>query len=430
MEVPRGSWEEPAPRANRITESRACRLSARWLLPVESRAIEHGAILIGEDGRVQAAGGEREVPRPAGVPSEDFGNSVILPGLINTHTHLELTGFEQVTEPDFAAWIRRLRELKSTRTPVEYVEAARTGLRRCFASGVTTVADTGDTGSVFEALAEVDGSGIVYQEVFGPDPAQEEESLAGLRGRVEKLRARTTRRLHVGVSPHAPYTVSGALFRSVAAWAQRERLPLAVHIAESLDESRLLSDGSGEFAEAWKRRGIPLPQPLGLSPIAWLSRHHVLSSQTLCIHGIRVGSDDIRLMAYAGASVAHCPLSNRNHGHGAAPLTPLLEAGIPVGIGTDSEVSVGALDLLAEARAARELARLTANQVIAMCTLGGARALNLDHEIGSLRAGKWGDCAVIAIDAALNAPPAEQVLASGPGDVVLTCLGGREVFRA
>ena len=260
---------------------------------------------------------------------EDFGNSVILPGLINTHTHLELTGFEQVTEPDFAAWIRRLRELKTTRTPVEYVEAARTGLRRRFASGVTTVADTGDTGSVFEALAEVDGSGVVYQEVFGPDPAQEQESLAGLRSRVENLRARATGRLHVGVSPHAPYSVSGALFRSVAAWAQRERLPLAVHIAESLDESRLLSDGSGEFAEAWKRRGIPLPQPPGLSPIAWLSRHHVLSSQTLCIHAVRAGSDDIRLMAYAGASVAHCPLSNRGHGHGAAPLTPFLEAGIP-----------------------------------------------------------------------------------------------------
>ena len=283
---------------------------------------------------------------------------------------------------------------------------------------------------MFEALAEVDGSGIVYQEVFGPDPAQEEESLAGLRGRVEKLRARTTRRVHVGVSPHAPYTVSGALFRSVAAWAQRERLPLAVHIAESLDESRLLSDGSGEFAEAWKRRGIPLPQPLGLSPIAWLSGIMCSAARRSVFTASGSDQDDIRLMAYAGASVAHCPLSNRNHGHGAAPLTPLLEAGIPVGIGTDSEVSVGALDLLAEARAARELARLTANQVIAMCTLGGARALNLDHEIGSLRAGKWGDCAVIAIDAALNAPPAEQVLASGPGDVVLTCLGGREVFRA
>jgi aminodeoxyfutalosine deaminase len=379
---------------------------------------------------VQAAGGDREVPRPAGVPSEDFGNSVIIPGLINTHTHLELTGFERVTEPDFSAWIRRLRELKSTRTPVEYVEAARTGLRSCFASGVTTVADTGDTGSVFEALAEVDGSGVVFQEVFGPDPAQEQESLAGLRGQVEHLRARSTGRLHVGVSPHAPYTVSGALFRSVAAWAQRERLPLAVHIAESLDESRLLSDGSGEFAEAWKLRGIPLPQPLGLSPIAWLSRHHVLSSQTLCIHAVRVGSDDIRLMAYAGASVAHCPVSNRSHGHGTAPLTPLLEAGIPVGLGTDSEVSVGVLDLLAEARAARELGRLTANQVIAMCTLGGARALNLDHEIGSLRVGKWGDCAVIATNGALSEPPAEQVLASGPGDVLLTCLAGREVFRA
>jgi cytosine/adenosine deaminase-related metal-dependent hydrolase len=400
-------------------------------LPVEGRAIEHGAVLIGEDGRIQVVGADSEVPRPAGVPSEEFGNSVIIPGLINTHTHLELTGFEhEVPEPDFPAWIRRLREAKAARSAAEYVSAARTGLKSCYSAGVTTVADTGDSGSVARALSEVDGSGIVYQEVFGPDPSQEAESLAGLRGKVESLRALAGSRLHVGVSPHAPYTVSGPLFRAVAAWARVEGLPLAVHIAESVDETKLLLDGSGGFAEAWQRRGIPLPEPLGLSPIAWLARHGVLASRTLCIHAVRVGPDDITQIADAGASVAHCPLSNRSHGHDSAPLSALLEAKVSVGLGTDSVVSVGRLDLLAEARAAGALASLDADQMIEMCTLGGARALKLDHAIGSLKAGKWGDCVVVALEGSFDSSPAAQVLASNPNDVLLTCLGGREVFRA
>jgi 5-methylthioadenosine/S-adenosylhomocysteine deaminase len=128
--------------------------------------------------------------------------------------------------------------------------------------------------------------------------------------------------------------------------------------------------------------------------------------------------------------VAHCPLSNRSHGHDAAPLSAILEAKIPVGLGTDSVVSVGNLDLLAEARAAGALAPLDADQLIELCTLGGARALSLEHEIGSLRAGKWGDCAVIAVPGSSDSPPAAHVLASGPDEVLLTCLGGREVFRA
>jgi cytosine/adenosine deaminase-related metal-dependent hydrolase len=247
---------------------------------------------------------------------------------------------------------------------------------------------------------------------------------------VESLRALAGSRLQVGVSPHAPYTVSGPLFRAVAAWARVEGLPLAVHIAESVDETKLLLDGSGGFAEAWQRRGIPLPGRLGLSPIAWLARHGVLASRTLCIHAVRVGPDDITQIADAGASVAHCPLSNRSHGHDSAPLSALLEAKISVGLGTDSVVSVGRLDLLAEARAAGALAPLDADQLIEMCTLGGARALKLEHEIGSLRAGKWGDCAVVAVAGSVDSSPAAQVLASNPNDVLLTCLGGREVFRA
>jgi cytosine/adenosine deaminase-related metal-dependent hydrolase len=411
---------------------RARRLAARWLIPVEAAPIEHGALLIGADGRVQAVGPDSNVPRPSDVVAEDFGEAVILPGLINTHTHLELTGFEgRVRERQFPDWIRQLRELKTTRAPAEYVEAARRGLAGCYAGGVTTIADTGDSGAALQVLAEAGGSGVAYQEVFGPHPAQVEESLAGLRDRVTCLRRWAGKRVRIGVSPHAPYTVSGQLFRAVAAWSQAESLPLAVHTAESPAETEFLANGSGPFARAWEARGIPLPHPSGLSPVGWLAQHGVLTERTLCIHAVQLARTDIDRLADSGAAVAHCPLSNQAHHHGAAPLEAILQAGIRVGLGTDSEVSVGRLDLLAEARAARSLARLTADALIELCTLGGARALSLAGETGSLRIGKWGDCVVIRLTkAADSGSPAELVLASLAADVLLTCLGGRDVYRA
>lgn len=333
-------------------------------------------------------------------------------------------------ERDFTSWIRRLRELKTTRSTAEYVEAARRGLAACFAAGVTTVADTGDSGAVITALREAHGSGIAYQEVFGPHPKQADESLAGLQARVDELRRVATDRVRIGVSPHAPYTVSGQLFRAVSSWARLEQLPLAVHVAESPAESEFLLRGAGPFAEAWRERGIPLPSP-GRTPIRWLAEHDVLSEQTLCIHAVQIDGRDVGRLAQSGAAVAHCPLSNRAHGHGEAPLEALLEQGIRVGLGTDSVVSVGRLDLLAEARAARGLVRsFDADASIELCTLGGARALGLDSQTGSLLAGKWADCIVVRVPATDHGAPAEQVLAGGPSDVLRTYVGGKEVYRS
>jgi 5-methylthioadenosine/S-adenosylhomocysteine deaminase len=162
-----------------------------------------------------------------------------------------------------------------------------------------------------------------------------------------------------------------------------------------------------------------------------LAENGALSELTLCIHAVQAVANDIQQLAAAGAAVAHCPLSNRAHGHGTAPLSSLIEAGVRVGLGTDSEVSVGRLDLLAEARAARELARLTAAEALNLCTLSGARTLGLETETGSLRTGKWADCVVIRLpDAGSDAEPAEHVIGSSSADVMLTCVGGRDVYRS
>jgi aminodeoxyfutalosine deaminase len=406
------------------------RLAAGWVLPVAGPPLERGAVLVASDGRIEAVGPDHEVARPSDTPAAEFPDSILLPGLINTHTHLELTDFEgRINEPEFPDWILRLRQLKSTRTRDDYLAAARQGLADCYASGVTTVADTGDSGAVIQALWEANGSGVAYQEVFGPDPSQLVESMAGLKQRVGELSRFAGPRVRLGVSPHAPYTVSGPLFGAVADWARSEQLPLAVHVAESAAETQFLLAGAGPFARAWLARGIPLPESNGCSPVAWLEQHRVLTPLTLCIHTVQVGAEDVERLARSGAAVAHCPLSNRAHGHGVAPLLTLLQAGVRVGLGTDSVVSVGRLDLLAEARLAGSASGLSPERLLELCTLGGARALGLADQVGSLETGKWADCAVIRATGP-GATPAQRVLGSAPENVIRTYVGGREVYRA
>ena len=441
-------------------------LRATWALPMDGPPLRDAAVLIGIQGRIAWVGPATSIKAPPDVTVLDLGEAILLPGLINVHTHLELTGFEPTASgTDFPEWVRGIRRLKEARSPPEYREAARAGLRECWRGGVTTIADTGDSGATLHALAELGGSGVGYQEVFGPHPDQLGGSFDGLVERVRTLAPLTGPRVRLGVSPHAPYTVSGPLFTRVARWAREQGLPLATHVAESAAETELIARGSGPFAEAWKARGIPLldhpaqagwqdgrtagrqeggstgrqegrmagrhgGRTAGPTPVAWLSGLGVLGPTTLCIHAIELLPSDIELLAAAGSAVAHCPVSNARHGHARAPLAALRSAGVRVGLGTDSVASVGRLNLFAEMRAAHETGGLSPAGALALGTLEGARALGLGEEIGTLTPGKWGDLIAVPSDPSGGADPVDRVLGSEPEDVRVTVLGGRIVHRA
>ena len=409
----------------------ARRYAAPWVLPVESPPIPNGAVLVAADGRLSAIGPDESVPAPPGVAAIRLEGAALLPGLVNTHTHLELTGFGgRLPQEDFPAWIREVIRLKAKRSRDDFLAAARRGIRDCWAGGVTTVADTGDTGAVAEALSELDGSGIAYHEVFGPHPSQASGALQAAAGRLEELAHFAGPRVRLGISPHAPYSVSGDLYRLVAEYASRHSLPVAVHLAESSDESQLLAAGTGGFAHAWQERGIPLPAGDGCTPVAWLERHGVLGERTLCIHAVRITETDLDTLSRRGVAVAHCPRSNRRHGHGVAPVRGLLARGVRVGVGTDSVASVSPLDLLAEARAARENAGISAEQALRLVTVDAARALGVEGECGSLVPGKWADLVAMDLPGAVDASRlTDTLLTRPPGAVRLTVLGGREVHQ-
>jgi cytosine/adenosine deaminase-related metal-dependent hydrolase len=408
--------------------SLSLRLSADWLYTGEGLILPFGALL-SQNGRIVGTGPDPEVPRLGRL--KHFSEAILIPGLVNAHTHLELTGLEGKAEDiEFPDWIRTIIRLKADRTAAAFLQAATAGLHQCFAAGITTIADTGDSGAPFQALLDENASGIAYLEVFGPHPANVEAQFDAFRDRVSRLKLLQTERVRLGVSPHAPYSVSGALYRRVADFAREERLPVAVHIAESAAESELLERAVGPFARSWSQRGIPLPSLPGRTPIAWLEEQGVLEQQPLCIHAIRIQPDDLASLSRYRCSIAHCPRSNRRHGHGDAPLGRFLQHGLPTGVGTDSVASVSPIDLLAEARLARELAGISAEDALSLAMLGAARALRLDPHLGSLAPGKWADCTVIRAPSRLHAADvAEAILASGPSDVIATYQTGREVYR-
>ena len=233
--------------------------SARWVLSSSASAIENGAVAI-EGQRVAAVGPRTEiVERFSGFQIESLGDAVILPGLVNTHTHLELTalrGYLENEEKDFFAWLRKLTIARLERmTPDDIRVSATWGACEAVRAGITCVADASDSALLsMQALREVGLRGVVYQESFGPDARLARENFEKLTAKLEELRTLENELVRAGVSPHAPYTVCAPQLEMIAELAQAQGLPVMMHAAESAAEDLLLREGCGVFAEGLAKR--------------------------------------------------------------------------------------------------------------------------------------------------------------------------------
>jgi 5-methylthioadenosine/S-adenosylhomocysteine deaminase len=373
---------------------------ARWVLPISSPPIRDGTVAeVG--GRIVYVGPREGAP--AGE-ERDLGAAILMPGLVNAHTHLELTAFRGMLEDlPFREWIVRLQGAKvAVMTRERFLDAARLGITEGLRAGITTYADTCDSGVALEAMRELGVRGIMYQEVFCPsaDPALVRDTALALREKLRALEPLETELQQVGISPHAPYTVSDPLFALVA----RSGRPIAVHVAESDAEARFVRDAEGPFAEGLRARGIAVA-PRAASPVALLETLGVLAARPLLIHCVRVDARDIAAIAESGSSVAHCPISNAKLGHGVAPVLEMLDAGVPVGLGSDSMASNNRMHLLEEARVAMLMQRartgcgdaLSAARALDLATRGGARAIGVAERVGALEVGMEADLAAFDV---------------------------------
>jgi cytosine/adenosine deaminase-related metal-dependent hydrolase len=401
-------------------------LSADWVLPIEGPPIEDGAVVI-EDGRIGAVG-----PADALGPATHHEDAAIVAGLVNAHSHLEYAVYAAFGDGlgDFAEWISLHIERKARIGWEEYVDIARLGAAQCLASGVTTVGDCSYSGAAARACAELGLRANVYLEVFGSDVGAALEHFAEVKDRVEPA---FSDRVRPGISPHAPYSVSPELYRACGELG----LPVATHISESPAEVKYVLHGEGP----WGAYSDLLVEPPGETGTRLLAEHGLLGPHVVAAHCVVLEPDEIDLLASTGTGVAHCPRSNAALGCGIAPLPELRQAGARVGVGTDSPASAPSFDffeelrsvlLSARARAARPNV-LSCAEALELATLGSARALGLDDEIGSLAPGKRADLAVVSLAGSeylpWEDPAAAVVLGGAPGRVLATYVDGEPRYE-
>ena len=383
---------------------------AAWVLPIAGRPVAGGIVAV-DRGAIVSVGADD------GGDVEDLGDVALLPGLVNAHTHLELSWMRGQVPPNqsMPAWAASLMALRRTvsHEPPEPIGDAILEARR---TGTCLVGDVTNTFATYEPLLDSELSAALFRELLGfsaPDP----EAL--VRTAQDQIASLTpVAWLRPSISPHAPYSVSPALMRSIARW-NGDR-PLSVHLGESAQEVQFLRDGTGEWRSLLEALRVWNPSwtPPGCGPVAYLDGLGLVNERLLAVHGVQFSDDELARLTAARATVVTCPRSNAWTGAGVPPVDRFYASGVRVAIGTDSLASVADLNVFEEMAEVRRLApRVPAASILASATLAGAHALGFGGELGSLEPGKRAQ--ILAVRLPAGCPDVEEYLVGGiqPGDI-------------
>lgn len=386
-------------------------LRAAWVCPVAAPPLRAGWVAV-HDGRITAVGAGHDAPPAARV--EDLGDAVLLPGLVNAHTHLELSWLRGRVPPgpDFLTWVGGLMRARAApEQPGDPATEApcRAAIAEMRATGTVAVGDIANALISPALLAEAGMPGVVFHELIGfrvTDGARH----------VEQARMRHAGQASPGVrvvlAPHAPFSVSRELFAAIRDAASAMTPPLtSVHAGESPEEVTLLTTGNGP----WRERLVALNAwrddwtPPGCGAGDYLCDLGVIGAGTLVVHGVQFTDGELARIAGTGATLVTCPRSNAWVGVGAPPIARFLASGVRLAIGTDSLASAPDLNLFAELAELRRLApEAPARRLLAAATVGGAEALGLGADFGTIETGRRAE--LVVVDTAGVADPEEAVL--------------------
>lgn len=389
-------------------------LRAAWVCPVARPPLRDAWIHVVQ-GRVTAVG--QGAAAPAADRTEDLGAAIVLPGLVNAHTHLELSWLRGRVPPgpDFLTWVGRLmRARTSFESPADAVAmtAVRDAIAEMRASGTVAVGDIANALITPAVLADTHMPGVVFHELMGFRDADGHAAVAASRARRLALASPDVR---VVTAPHAPFSVSPELFGAIRDDVQALARPLtSVHVAESKEEVQLLRDGTGPWRERLEALGVWRTDWMapGRGPGDYLCDLGVIAAGTLVVHGVQLTDAELARVADCGATLVTCPRSNTWVGVGAPPVARFFASGGRIAVGTDSLASAPDLNLFSELAELHRLApEVAPSRLIAAATRGGAAALHLDDHLGVIAPGF--DAHLIAVAAPDGIADPEAVLVQG-----------------
>ncbi len=405
----------------------------RWLLRPGRPPLDDAAVAVDGAGRIVRVAPWRDVQSDGspGEPVIDAGDCLLIPGLVNAHTHLALSDLAgRIPSPrSFSAWLKAIVRHGRTRRHDAPAAAVRDGAAQSLVSGVTTVADVSFGGTGAEALVESPLRSTVFVEVFGHSRKQTEPRLAMV---VARARALAGLGLSVGLSPHAPYSCGVGAYLAAMAEADRCGWPLTTHLHETRDEIDLYRTGRGPMARWWQLRlmlwlgGFAPPR---VSPIRALADAGAFGRPWIVAHGNYLDDAEIDLLRRSGSTVVYCPRSHCYFGHTDHPYRRLIAAGVPVALGTDSLASAPSLSVLDEMRFVASRDGTPPEDLLAMATAAGADALGLGGTVGRLVEGEMADLAALPLGSGETRDPWAALLTCDPVPAGVW-IGGRRLVGA
>lgn len=418
-------------------------LRARWLLPISSPPMRDAALLV-RDGAIGALGpfDELRAAHPE-VELRDLGDCALLPGLVNSHAHVEITGLRwALAGLPFSEWIPELVRLRrEVLEPVDDEVSAELGALESLRAGITTLGDCSCSGAPAPAMRQAGLRGVVFREAFSPSQEGVGAALAEMRGFVESAGDEDESRVRTGLSPHSPYTAVPDFLRAVGELAAETGRPLSVHVAESEAERAYLRDGTGPIS----RMRAAGPVATGLSPVehferlGWLQ----LPVPVQLVHLCTASELELDILAerqrHPGAPrLTACPRSNLRLGNGTPALAAWSSRELSWNLATDGAPSSGSCELFSELRLAARLLEQAGRpappaELLRRVTIEGARALGLEDSIGSLELGKRADLVAVSLDDARFEPEGDPesaiVECASPADVVFACVDGEVLLE-